>query len=181
MTLITDAQATAARLLPPLGDRWLHGQAVGAQAAAIAKAVPPQDRELLVASAWLHDIGYATDLIQTGCHPIDGARYLEGEGFPPRLVALVAHHSCSRIEIGIRGLTTELRWPQEDSPVADALAYADMTTGPQGQRLTFSERIAEILTRYPAGSEVYQHNVAAKPLLAGHVARVEDRMGAEDQ
>lgn len=180
MTLVTDAKATAARLLPPLGDRWRHVQAVGAQAAAITKAVPPQDRDLLVAAAWLHDIGYALELVQTGCHPIDGARYLEAEGFPPRLVALVAHHSCSRIEIGIRGLATELRWPQEDGPVADALAYADMTTGPKGQRFTFSERIAEILTRYPAGSEVHQHIVAAEALLAEHVARVKDRLGAED-
>ena len=27
----------------------------------------------LVAAAWLHDIGYAPGLVQTGFHPLDGA------------------------------------------------------------------------------------------------------------
>jgi hypothetical protein len=34
--------------------------------------------------------------------------------------------------------------------VADALATADLTTGPQGQPMTFPERLEEILARYPA-------------------------------
>jgi len=47
------------------------------------------DGELLVAAALLHDIGYAPDLVDTGFHPIDGARYLLNTDAPTRLVNLV--------------------------------------------------------------------------------------------
>ncbi|MFD6855509.1 HD domain-containing protein [Streptomyces diastaticus] len=61
-------------------------------------AVSEADRDLLVAAAWLHDIGYAPELRDTGSHPLDGARHLESLGAPARLVRLVAHHSgpCMR-------------------------------------------------------------------------------------
>ena len=39
----------------------------------------------LVASAWLHDIGYAAGLQETGFHPVDGARHLRSAGWPPPL------------------------------------------------------------------------------------------------
>lgn len=42
------------------------------------------DRDLLVAAAWLHDIGYAPELRDTGFHPLDGARHLEALGAPAR-------------------------------------------------------------------------------------------------
>ena len=38
----------------------------------------------LVAAAWLHDIGYAPELVETGFHPLDGARYLRREGLMNR-------------------------------------------------------------------------------------------------
>jgi hypothetical protein len=43
-------------------------------------------REVLVAAAWVHDIGYAPELLATGFHPLDGARYLTGLGVPERVV-----------------------------------------------------------------------------------------------
>ena len=46
--------------------------------------------EALVSAAWLHDIGYAPDVVETGFHPLDGARYLAGLGAPERVVNLVA-------------------------------------------------------------------------------------------
>ena len=39
---------------------------VGEQARRIAHVVPPTDRDLLLAAAYLHDVGYAPELAETG-------------------------------------------------------------------------------------------------------------------
>jgi hypothetical protein len=93
--------------------------------------VSKDERDLLVATAWLHDIGYAPELRQTGFHPLDGARHLESVGAPARLVQLVAHHSGAIYEAELAV------YEREDSPVLDALIFADMTTGPAGQSFDF--------------------------------------------
>ncbi len=60
MSLSRRASGQAEALLEPLGNRWAHVQAVAEQAGRIAPAVLPADeRDTLVAAAWLHDIGYA--------------------------------------------------------------------------------------------------------------------------
>ncbi|MFF2432588.1 HD domain-containing protein [Streptomyces mirabilis] len=136
------AAELAESLLPPLGNRWLHTQAVAARAREVSAAVPEGERDLLVAAAWLHDLGYAPELRDTGFHPIDGARHLVGLGAPDRLVRLAAHHSGAVYEAEQRGLTTELAaYEREDSPLLDALIYADMTTGPAGQSFDFDRRL----------------------------------------
>ncbi len=81
-------------------------QAVAARADGLTPAVAGEaERRLLVVAAWLHDLGYASALKDTGSHQIDGARYLTHEGYPERLCALVAHHSaatCEAVERGCR-------------------------------------------------------------------------------
>jgi hypothetical protein len=176
------AERLASDLLAPLGDRWLHVQAVAAAAREVAAAVDPEDRELLVTAAWLHDIGYAPSIALLGFHPVDGARFLDGRGVAGRLCALVAHHSCARIEAAERGLSEELEaWVLEESPVMDALCTADMTSGPRGQRLTFAERIAEIFSRYGEGSIVQRSIARARPVLAASVDRTAERLSAVAQ
>jgi len=177
--LVADAAALARRHLdvPDLADRWRHVQAVARRAAQLAPAVPAADHGLIVAAAWLHDIGYAPDLVAVGMHAIDGARYLLRCGYPPRLAALVAHHSGARFEATERDLVHELdEFPLETSPVADALAAADLTTGPQGQPMTFPARLEEILRRYPADSPVHVAMRRARPTLAEQVQRTTDRL-----
>ncbi|MFD3310184.1 HD domain-containing protein [Streptomyces sp. NPDC058694] len=172
------AAELAESLLPPLGNRWLHTQAVAARAREAAVAVSEEDRDLLVAAAWLHDIGYAPELRDTGFHPLDGARFLEAHGAPSRLVRLVAHHSGATYEAEQRGLTAELAvYEREDSPVLDALIFADMTTGPAGQTFEFDRRIDEILDRYEAGSEVHTAISKARPYLGTAVERTLARLG----
>ncbi|MFE5601944.1 HD domain-containing protein [Streptomyces coelicoflavus] len=171
------AAELAESLLPPLGNRWLHTQAVAARAQEVSAAVPEEDRDLLVAAAWLHDLGYAPELRDTGFHPIDGARHLESLGAPARLVRLVAHHSGAVYEAEQRGLTAELdAYEREDSPVLDALIYADMTTGPAGQSFDFDRRIDEILERYAEGSEVHNAISKARPYLGAAVERTRARL-----
>ncbi|WJY50242.1 HD domain-containing protein [Streptomyces chengbuensis] len=168
------AAELAESLLPPLGNRWLHTQAVAARAVEVSKAVPEDERDLLVAAAWLHDIGYAPELRDTGFHPLDGARHLATLDAPDRLVA---HHSGAVYEAEQRGLSAELAvYEREDSPVLDALIFADMTTGPAGQRFDFDQRMGETLVRYEPGSEVHTAITKARPYLGAAVDRTSARL-----
>ncbi|MBV9706717.1 MAG: HD domain-containing protein, partial [Chloroflexi bacterium] len=118
--------------LASLGNRWLHVQGVAERARQISKAFNTDDAIHLLAAAYLHDIGYAPTLKDTGFHPIDGAYYVRSLGYH-RLASLVAHHSESRFEARLRGLEHLLdEFPRERSAVADALTYCDQTTGPTG-------------------------------------------------
>jgi HD superfamily phosphodiesterase len=48
--------------------------------------------DALVAAARLHDIGYAPDLVETGIHPLNGARYqLRSAGIDGQIVSLVVY------------------------------------------------------------------------------------------
>ncbi|MCL9762931.1 HD domain-containing protein [Frankia sp. AiPa1] len=176
---VAAAERLASELLSPLGDRWRHVQAVAAATREVSAAVATEERDLLVAAAWLHDIGYAPLIGHLRFHPIDGARFLAGQDAPERLCVLVAHHSCARYEAEERGLTAELSaWELEESAVMDALCTVDMTRGPQGQTFTFSERIAEILDRYGEGSIVHRSISRSRPVLAASVERTMARLAA---
>jgi predicted hydrolase (HD superfamily) len=98
----------------------------------------------------LHDIGYAPEIVDTGFHPLDGARFLRRSGVDEEVVQLVAHHSCARIEADERGLEDELvaEFPHEVTGLADALCFCDMTIGPDGEVLDVADRLAEIRSRY---------------------------------
>ncbi|WP_328531252.1 HDIG domain-containing protein [Nocardioides sp. NBC_00368] len=173
---LISARNEARRLVEPLGRRWLHVQTV-ADAAAGAAAKLGLDSETLVAAAWLHDIGYADELRETGFHPVDGARYLRSTGWDEEIVRLVAHHSCSRFEAGLRGVSEALaEFPRPSPELEDALCFCDMTTGPGGERVTVGDRLAEIQTRYGEGDVVGRFVEAARGDLVGTVRRVEDRL-----
>lgn len=171
------AAGLAERLLGPLGGRWLHTNGVAARAESLVAVVSADDRELLVVAAWWHDLGYAPELAISGFHPLDGARYLGAEGYPPRLCALIAHHSAATFEAEERGLADELaRWPREESAVADALWMADMTTGPRGEALNYPKRLNEILSRYGRHSIVGRAMSRACPTIEDAIERTERRM-----
>lgn len=100
------AELARVKLAVALPRRWRHVKSVGRRARWVAKQLSLSDE--LVAAAWLHDIGYAPELVETGFHPLDGARYLRRQGINDPVVRRVAHHSCARIEADVRGLGTEL-------------------------------------------------------------------------
>jgi uncharacterized domain HDIG len=171
------ARALAESLLAELPDRWAHTVGVARRAEELAGTVDPADRVVLVVAAWLHDIGYGGAVADTGFHPLDGARYLEWHGWPRRVTALVAHHSGAEFLARAQGLDAELaRYPREESPVADALAYADQTTGPTGDRVTVEERLAEVLVRHGPGSAHARAHRLRGPYLLEVGERVERRL-----
>jgi hypothetical protein len=175
MNLADWAEDTARTILEtPLPRRWAHSQGVAAQARSLAPILG-RDTDLLTAAAFLHDIGYAPDLIDTGFHPLDGARYLSDTTHASDMLCrLVAHHSCALIEAAERGLATQLSRDFEParSDLTDALIYCDMTTGPDGQHLPVDQRLADIRARYGPDNPVSRALTRSAPLLTGAVTRV---------
>lgn len=159
----------------PLPRRWAHSQGVAEQAATLTDVLG-EDADLVTASAWLHDIGYSPDLVKTGFHPLDGARYLRHvEHADERLCSLVAHHSGALVEADERGMRDELS-DEFDLPPAEllnALTYSDMTTGPDGTHVPVERRLDEILERYAPGDLVYRAITRSRPDLVKAVRSVE--------
>jgi HD superfamily phosphodiesterase len=138
------ASRTARELLEPLDARWRHTLRVVEHAQSFRDVINGDELEVLIAAAYLHDVGYALELTKTGFHPLDGARFLREAGHE-RVAGLVAHHSASDAEADERGFAEQLaEFPSEDSLVARALTYCDLTTGPDGEEMGVSARLAEL-------------------------------------
>lgn len=178
--VVRSRRLSRALLRKPRYERWQHTKAVANQAVKVAVTVPKSDQKVLIAAAWLHDIGYTRKLKKTGFHPLDGAIYLRDNGWDPRIVALVAHHSGARfvpVERGFAAMMTEFGF--EDSPVSDALTYADQTMGPYGQPMTVSYRINEAITRHGPDSPNARARVDRVPYLLAVAERVEQRLAEQ--
>lgn len=183
---LSEAAGQLAELLVGgLGSRWQHTRAVAARAATAVGAVGEQRADLLVAAAWLHDVGYAPALRRHGFHPVDGAEHLARAGWPPVLCGLVAHHSGARFVARVRGLATCLR-PFADpvhwrGPLADAVTWADQTTSPDGRVVDVETRLAEVLARPGADGPNARCHDRRGPALRAAVAATEQRLAAVDR
>lgn len=177
-SLRTWAWLTARRLLAgELPRRWAHTWGVARRAQQIAPAFQQDEREVLVAAAWLHDIGYASAVVVTGLHQVDGARHLVGCGVPFRVCALVAHHAGAAAVADLVDLTDALAvFDDEGGPVRDALWYCDMTTGPDGRPVTFGERMAELRRRRSADDPVVRALAVNESERTAAVHRTEQRL-----
>jgi len=82
---------------PPLDSRPYGSDTAQESHAAAAGAalLRPNDTDVVRAAAWLHDIGYAAGLVDTGCHPIDGARHLRRLDAPNDVVELSSRPATS--------------------------------------------------------------------------------------
>jgi hypothetical protein len=176
VSLRTWAWLTARHLLAgQLPRRWAHTCGVARRAQQIAPAFPAGERDVLVASAWLHDIGYAAAVEVTGMHQVDGARYLVGRGVSFRVAALVAHHAGAAAVADLTGLADALAvYDDEPTAVRDALWYCDMTTGPDGRPMTFSERMTELRARRSADDPVVRALAVNERERAAAVRRTEN-------
>jgi putative nucleotidyltransferase with HDIG domain len=175
--MVSEAREMARSILAEaLPRRWEHVQGVAGTAERVAASLA-LSREVLISAAWLHDIGYAPDVVATGFHPLDGARYLAGLGAPERVVNLVARHSNAILEAELRGLGDLVAvFPDEGGALRDALWYCDLTTSPDGQPVTAPDRIAEIKERYGPGHIVTRFITDGAPELLAAVERTERRL-----
>lgn len=173
------ARLAETKLAEVLPRRWRHVRSVARRARWSAKRLALSDD--LVAAAWLHDIGYAPELAETGFHPLDGARYLRRVGVDGQVVNLVAYHSCARIEADVRRLGAELasEFSRADSLLADVLLYCDMTTSPDGDYVRPAYRLVEIRGRYGPDHEVTRFVELAAPEILATAARVEEMLAVQ--
>jgi hypothetical protein len=164
------AELWLAKVMP---QRWRHVRGVGVKAESLSNEISLESRDcdVLVAAGYVHDIGYAPGLKQTGLHQLDGARFIRMLG-DQRLACLVAHHSEARFEVGLRGYEEELsEYAREDTVVYDALVYCDLTTSPDGRTMTFEDRICEVYKRYGEG-DISRALHMAEPYLKAAVDRI---------
>lgn len=177
-TSFSDARALAEQMLAEhLPDRWQHVQSVAREALRLS-GMPDVDREALIQSAVLHDIGYSPVVARVRFHPLDGARFLLRRGYGERIAGLVAHHSGAATEASLRAIGGLEAFRDEASPTRDALWYCDAVTGPRGQRLGPDERWAEIRQRYGPDHVVTRFLDVGEPDLRAAVERTWARMDA---
>ena len=172
------AENYASSLLADNPRRLSHSRAVATTASELADVLldDPDERSVLEAAAWLHDIGYAPVLATTGAHHLDGANHLEELG-EHRLACLVAHHGSGAAETALRGFFDEFaQFPREMSLVADILSYCDLSCGPDGTRLALDERLSEIRARYGDDHVVVRGLEADGDVIRGAFQRVELRL-----
>jgi hypothetical protein len=171
------AERLAGELLSGQPVRWRHVEAVAQRAAMIAGEYALDNAELLVAAAWLHDIGYADRLVATGFHHLDGASYL-AECAEDRLAGLVAYHSAGLEEAQLRGLHRELdAFADEGSVISQALTYCDLTTRGDGTLVSLDGRVADVRARYGDEHVVTRALTTARPRLERLVLEVEVGVG----
>lgn len=159
----SDAKELAATYLEHGSDRWQHVQAVASVARELVAAGAPAELEI---AAWLHDIGYADALARTGMHALDGARFLELLEAPQLVVGLVAFHTGAEFEAEERGLLGKLlEFERPNQSVLDQMILADMVSGPCGERVSVSQRLADILSRYEPQHPVHRAVSLSGPYL----------------
>jgi hypothetical protein len=179
-SIVTWAAEHAEKLLVPVENRWPHTMGVVRTAEYVGKALNDEDRSLLIAAAYLHDVGYAPQIQRTGFHPLDGAYYLLSLN-QKRLASLVAYHSEAQFEAKLRDLLPELNnIPREYSAIADALTYCDIHTSPSGASIPFDERIADILQRYPEDHIVNQAIRQAIPFYTQAIANTQNLLKSQN-
>lgn len=179
-TSVAEAHAVAEAALVSLPRRWRHVQCVASVAEGFSLSVA--EHNSVLASAWLHDVGYAPGWAVTGFHPVDGARRLRELGWPDAVVSLVAYHSGAEWEARERGLDAELAAVARPDPrLLDFVTFADMTSSPDGERVSVQQRVAEILSRYPEGDPVHRAVTESAPFLMSAVRRTADALGLPDK
>ena len=179
--LVRSARQTSCRLLYVNQERLRHSAAVAARAHSLADAVPDDQRDLLVAAAWLHDVGYAEALRDTGFHPVDGARFLRSTRWESRVCDLVAHHSGSRFVAALRGMVSELAefdWAQD--AVSDALTIADQTVGPNGRPVSLEDRMQDMLDRHGPDSPNARAHPQRRAYFRAAFERVSSRLAGSE-
>jgi hypothetical protein len=172
----TDARHLAAELLSGAGDRWLHVEMV---ARTVEHLVPEWEVSGdVLAAAWLHDIGYAPEVVMTGMHAVDGAAFLDRAGAPTGVVSLVAFHTGAEFEADERGLVDALaQFDRPDQEELDLLILADLVSSPTGDRVAVRDRLEEILKRYEPQHPVHRAVTRSRSYLEECAARASARVG----
>lgn len=178
-SVVERARLAALEMLTELPSRQAHVAGVAAVAGDVVARLRLANGELLVAAAWLHDVGYAGPIAWTGFHPVDGALWVQDQNFPAEVASLVAYHTGAEVEAEERGLSSALtQFAQPDPILLDVLTFSDLSVGPEGELVETEARVREILSRYPEGHPVHRSVSRSAPGLLATAGRVSDRLAA---
>ena len=171
--LVESARQLAEERLAELPRRLAHVRGVAAAAGRIRSKFDTETGDRLAAAAWLHDIGYAPSVWETGFHPLDGARFARAQGFDETVVSPVAFHTGALAEARERGISVLSAFGVVDSDVLDALTFCDLTTGPDGYGVSAAQRLDEVLQRYGPSDPVHRAVDSCRDELLAAVERVQ--------
>lgn len=142
--------------------RYAHCRGVAQQATRAANRthIGRDERRLLLAAAWLHDIGYA---LGGDFHPVVGARAMRLAGHE-RLARIIAHHSGAALHAqaaGLPSLHAEFPAPVGlDARLRDLLDVADLVTSPTGECVSPAGRLRGLADRHGLGHAAIRALVA---------------------
>ena len=180
MWTIEDSRRLAEEYVSGMGCRWDHLSRVGRTAEDLAERSEIVT-ETVVCAAWLHDVGYAPGVADSGFHPLDGAIFLSALGVPPEIVGLVAFHTGALYEAEERGLAEQLAaFGQPAADDLDLLTMIDLGTAPDGTPILDTDRIAEILSRYDDAHPVHRAVRRSQAGLLASSARGKHSLGLAD-
>jgi hypothetical protein len=170
------AQTVARQILGRETFRWAHTLGVVRLVQESLAVVAPEERSVVLAAAYVHDLGHVRCLRVTGCHALDGAMYVRAAGHL-QLASMVARHSGARCEARLRGLEREMSaFAFTKSNALDLLTYSDLKTDHRGRRCSVDERFEGIAIRYGKDHIVTRALRLAEPELRESVSRVESRL-----
>jgi hypothetical protein len=173
------AQQIAPKIFGRERLRWAHTLGVVRLVKESLAMVAAEHRSVVLAAAYVHDLGHVRSLKATGCHSLDGAMFVRAAGHLD-LASIVAHHSGARCEARLRGLESEMaRFTFVDLSALDLLTYSDLKTDHQGRRCSVDERLRGIAIRYGNDHIVTRALRLAEPELRQSVRRVESRLRAK--
>jgi putative nucleotidyltransferase with HDIG domain len=138
-----------------------------------------ETKELLIQSAYLHDVGYSQQLNQYNFHPLDGAVFAQQAGFPKPVIAAVLFHSeaIETVEesrndlLPIYSLNQKLL-DEQDWLFIDLVTYCDVQTSPKGEKVSLDERVRDVVERYGENHPVSQMMIFCKPKYQNTIERV---------
>lgn len=118
--------------------------------------------ELLIQSAYLHDIGYADKCNIVNFHAVDGFNYLKNAGWGSSLCNTVLYHSYSKLlaemsRTDLMYMYDKNKTTSEEDFLIHVLTDADLQTSADGEDVTFDERVLGIKDRYPLTSDIVKH------------------------
>lgn len=122
----------------------------------------------LIASAYLHDIGYSEELNKFNFHAYDGYKYLLDNEYDKSVLKVILHHTYSELLYYIQGedrlVITETynkipltSFTKEEDYIFKLLTLADMKSNYKGEKVTVADRISDIYDRYGEDSIISKH------------------------
>lgn len=148
------------------GNRLKHTLTVAEQAKKLAEVanLNNEERNLLVMTAYLHDVGYSDKIKFCDFHPLDGSYYLGANGWYNEIRLLTLHHTYA---IGlVETVRTDLlgeyhnpvnALPEHLTKLYQLLLLADMTSDGSGNVVSIEERVKDIGNRYSLDNPIYKH------------------------